>query len=184
MAASSLHVYGIPGGLAHRPGFVWNQGILRGQLAGAVGALGRTDRDLAQAVGALLGGGSLGSLGLLAQLGNLVHHLDDREQHERRDDEVDDGGQEVSASQTNLPLGGTVRHEAPALAPGGHKGQQRLDEVVGHAIDNAGERAADDHADSHVDHIAAQCKLLELSKELLHLETTSFSSSADFSTSV
>ena len=91
MAVSALPGYGKPGGLAHPPGCVWNRGLLRGQLARAVGALGGAQGDLAQAVGALLGGGRLGSLRLLANGGELVHALDDHEQHESGDDEVDDG---------------------------------------------------------------------------------------------
>ena len=137
------------------------------QVRRAVRALGGFDRDLAQAEGALLGGGRLGGLGLLADGGQLVEYLDDDEQHQRGDDEVDDRAHKVGRRQAPGPLG---LADEDLLGLGAHDpGQQGLDEIVGHAVDDRGERTADDHADGQVDHVAAQGKLLEFSDELLHL---------------
>lgn len=135
------------------------------QFAGAVRAAGSFQRDLAEAVGAFLGGGGSGSSRLLADAHQLVHATDQAEQHEGGDDEVDHRGQEGRSRQTPGP-----GHTLADLARGaGHdQVQQRVNEIGRQGSHNAGERAANDNADGHIQHIAAQSKLFEILKELFH----------------
>ena len=136
-------------------------------LAGAVRAAGSVDVDLAEAVGALLGGGS-GRL-LLGRLfgggSRLVHRLDDAEQYNRHQQEVDHGGNEVAVGDRCFSDGNGQMGE---IKPAGDHAEKRHDNVIDEGIDDALESTADDHADGQIHHVALADEFFELRDKLFH----------------
>ena len=100
-------------------------------------------------------------------LAQAVHHLDDQENHESHDDEIDDRGDEVTKAQIVCD-GFPVHHLVPQRQlPFGEaqtadeNGDDGHENVVGQGLDEGLERAADDHADGHVKHVALDGELFE-----------------------
>ena len=105
-------------------------------IAGAVRALGSFYSDLGETVGAFLGGGGLGFLGLFAEGGDLVDRLDDEEYHECHNDEIYYIRNELTHGHIELAdldgkadsAFGILRAEAV---------EYRLDDVVGEGCDES-----------------------------------------------
>ena len=139
-----------------------------GKLASAVAALGCALVYLFQAIGAdgLRGGFLGGGAGeLVANLLRLVERLDDGKDDRRHNQKVDARANE----RTKVDIG--ARHHEPrdlGGAAAGNYGDERVDDVVGERGHDGGKRAADNHADGHVHHVAAVDKFLELVEQCLH----------------
>ena len=137
------------------------------QIAGAVSALGRFDRDLAAAVGALLGGGSSGSFFLLLQVHQLVDTLQDNEEDESSDDEGNDRGQEGGQSAANSP--GFAAVSQGSGAAGEDQAQQGVQDITGQVGHDRGESAANDDTNGHIQHIATGNEFFEFFQKLFHI---------------
>ena len=91
-----------------------------------------------------------------------VDGLDDHEQHESHDQEVDDGIQERADADHHITdMDANIREVCiEEQADGG------VDDITDQRVHNGSERTADDHADCHVQHVAAHGECLELFKKL------------------
>jgi len=121
---------------------------------------GSIQRDIALAVGALLGGGS-GSLLLLSQLHQSVDKFEQNEEDESCQNEVCDCGKEFSKM-------GTEAINPGIPIPSKDRGQKGLNEGQGERVYNGGEGGTDDDTDCHIQHVPAQSKLFKIFKKLFH----------------
>ena len=133
------------------------------QLGGAVRAAHSLDGDLGLAVGAHLGGGLCRCGGSCRLLVQAVDELDHHKQHKGHDEEVDDRVDEFA----DLDAGtAQADHDIREICLE-EQADQRVDDVIHQSRDDGRERTADDHADCHIQHIAAHGKGLEFLKEFL-----------------
>ena len=108
---------------------------------------------------------------------HLVDGLDHAEHGERDDDEVEDDGDQVAVVDGDLGCDdfaalhdGLLEHPFPRgkVDAAGQHGDERHDDIIDERGRDLAERAADDDADGHIEHVAAHGKGLELFKKLLH----------------
>ena len=110
---------------------------------------------------------------LLGQISHLVEHLDDEKDNQSQDEEVDDGGDEVTVVQGVQDLvAGLVQDgiteqagqdqlhfaEIDAAQEDGHDGH---DDVIGQGLGDGGEGGADDGTDSQCHGVALDGKCHE-----------------------
>ncbi len=92
-----------------------------------------------------------------------VDGLDHHKQHKGHDEEVDDRVDEFA----DLDAGtAQADHDIREICLE-EQADQRVDDVIHQSRDDGRERTADDHADCHIQHIAAHGKGLEFLKEFL-----------------
>lgn len=129
--------------------------------------LGRALVDLLQAIRAdgrrrgFLGGAGKPVANLLCFVESLDDGKDDRRHNQKVDARADE--------RAKVDIG--ARHHQPrdlGGAAAGNHGDKRVDDVVGKRGHDGGECAADNHADSHVHHVAAIDEFLELVEQCLH----------------
>ena len=108
-----------------------------------------------------------GGLGVSRGLAKGIGALDDQEDHEGDDQELDDRVQEGAVTQRDFSgLGGGIgrlEHEFQLgkIDVAQQQPDGRHDDLIDQRGDNLAERAADDHADSQIEHIAPGDKLFE-----------------------
>ena len=123
-------------------------------------ATGRFDGYLAAAMRADLGCGGGGRFFggfFLADLVEIVHHLDDEEQYDRDDEEVDDCHQERAVFQFNTEEANSQCGEVLLR----DQTDDRRDDVVDQGVDDALEGSTDHNTDRHIDDVTAIDKFLE-----------------------
>ena len=102
-------------------------------------------------------------VGSAGAAGAAVDELDHHKQHKGHDEEVDDRVDEFA----DLDAGtAQADHDIREICLE-EQADQRVDDVIHQSRDDGRERTADDHADCHIQHIAAHGKGLEFLKEFL-----------------
>ena len=132
----------------------------------AVRAAGSVVRNGALAEGAQTRSLCRSRLFLLAE---VVDHLDEEEDAQCHQQEVNDILNEGAVCEHSRVLALAQNDlQRGEIDTAGNQRQQRHEQVVDNRGDDAAECAADHNADSHVNDIALECKLLEFLDELLH----------------
>jgi hypothetical protein len=125
---------------------------------GAEFAAGCRDWDIAEALGAGLGGRWFSNRGVefFEQVLGWDHEeeVDDASE----DQEVNDGGEEVAVSDLASV---DVRHEIAEVGFSYDGSNQRTDDFFCQCGHDAGERSSDDDSDGQVDHVATQDEVAE-----------------------
>ena len=90
---------------------------------------------------------------MLAHLHQLVHGLDDAEQHKGHNQEVDDRRDKGTVLENQLAIAENIPHHGVKVDLA-QDAQNGADEVIGQGCDQRGECAADDDTDGHIHHVA------------------------------
>ena len=141
------------------------------EFACAVRAAGGIDVDLAEAVGALFGGGSGRSF--LCRFFDrtlcFVNCLNHGEEHKGHQQEVDYGGDKVAVGKLRRILTFAERNgPVRKIKSSEQSAENRHDNVVHERVDNGLECTANDNADGQIHHVALADEFFKFGNEFFH----------------